>query len=526
MTTTTTVAHARRSPPGSGTARPRTPDRRRDAGEGPRHLAGGHLGASTGTACSTSRTRCLALGVKPGDRVAIQSENRREWLLRRPRGRRGPRRHRRALPDQPGRRGRLPARRLGRPDPRRRGPGAGRQGARGARRPARTWNASSTWSRAESGAATTTRACSSGTGCSTLGREHRAANPGAVDDADGRRHSRRPRHAHLHLRHDRPAQGRDADRRPTSSSRSATLVDGGGFTSPAADRPRRDAVVPAAVPRRRAHLHHLVQRRRRRPGELRRVDRDRAGEPARGPADDPVRGAADLGEGAGRRHDPGRPPPRSNARTTGSGWRCRRPDRGHPGRAPAARHTAGTRLLYAVGYLLLFRALQGPDRDAQGALRRLGRRTDRARRAAVLHGHRRADARGVRDDREQRDRHREPARPGQARHRRGAAARHGAADRRDDRRDPHPPSRHVRRLLAPTRGDRAGARARRLAAHRRRRRVGRRHARPDHRPDEGHHHHGRRQERRAVGDRERAQGLAVRQGGGRRRRPPRRTSRR
>ena len=62
----------------------------------------------------------------------------------------------------------------------------------------------------------------------------------------------------------------------------------------------------------------------------------------------------------------------------------------------------------------------------------------------------------------------------------------------------------------------AQASARRLAAHRRRRRVGRRHPRPDHRPDQGHHHHGRRQEHLAVGDRERAQGLAVRQGGRRR----------
>ena len=59
----------------------------------------------------------------------------------------------------------------------------------------------------------------------------------------------------------------------------------------------------------------------------------------------------------------------------------------------------------------------------------------------------------------------------------------------------------------------------RLAAHRRRRRVGGRHVREDHRPDEGHHHHRGRQERRAVGDRERAQGLAVHQGGHRDRRP-------
>ena len=40
----------------------------------------------------------------------------------------------------------------------------------------------------------------------------------------------------------------------------------------------------------------------------------------------------------------------------------------------------------------------------------------------------------------------------------------------------------------------AGDRGRRLAAHRRRRRVGRRHAPEDHRPAQGHHHHRRRQE--------------------------------
>ena len=91
-------------------------------------------------------------------------------------------------------------------------------------------------------------------------------------------------------------------------------------------------------------------------------------------------------------------------------------------------------------------------------------------------------------------------------------------DRRGDRRDPHPARRRVRRLLAQGRGDPADDDRGRLAAHRRRRRVGGRHARPDHRPDEGHHHHRGRQERLAVDDRERTQGLAVHQGGHRHRR--------
>ena len=63
-------------------------------------------------------------------------------------------------------------------------------------------------------------------------------------------------------------------------------------------------------------------------------------------------------------------------------------------------------------------------------------------------------------------------------------------------------------------------RRRRLAAHRRRRRARRRRLPHDHRPQEGHHHHRRRQEHLAVGDREQAQGLALRPRGDRHRRPP------
>ena len=43
----------------------------------------------------------LALGVDTGDRVSIHSEDRPEWVLRRPGHRRRPGHHRRALPDQP-----------------------------------------------------------------------------------------------------------------------------------------------------------------------------------------------------------------------------------------------------------------------------------------------------------------------------------------------------------------------------------------------------------------------------------------
>src|SRR5690606_37796627 len=59
----------------------------------------------------------------------------------------------------------------------------------------------------------------------------------------------------------------------------------------------------------------------------------------------------------------------------------------------------------------------------------------------------------------------------------------------------------------------------RLAAHRRRRRDRRERVPQDHRPQEGHHHHRRRQEHQPLGDREHAEGVAVREGGGGHRRP-------
>ena len=95
-------------------------------------------GLSTGTASRTSPTGCLALGVEPGDRVAVHAENRPEWLSADVGGGGRPRGDRRPLPHQPAGRGALPAVRLRRQGAHRRGPGAGRQGARGAGRAAPT----------------------------------------------------------------------------------------------------------------------------------------------------------------------------------------------------------------------------------------------------------------------------------------------------------------------------------------------------------------------------------------------------
>ena len=182
------------------------------------------------------------------------------------------------------------------------------------------------------------------------------------------------------------------------------------------------------------------------------------------------------------------------------------------------RHTVGTRLRYAIGWLCYFRAL----RDRIG-LRKVRYAASGAAPIApeVLRffmgiGVPMHEAYGMTENTG--DRHREPARPGEARHGWRTAVRHRVAHRRDHRGNPHQAPRNVRRVLEEPGGHRSNHRCRRLVAHRRRRRVGGRHVPEDHRPDEGHHHHRGRQECGPVGDRERAQGLAVHQGGHRDRR--------
>ena len=73
-----------------------------------------------------------------------------------------------------------------------------------------TWSGSSTSSRAASGTATTTPKLLSWEDLLALGAEHRAAHPGAVEERMAAAHAGRHRHADLHLGHDRAAQGRDA----------------------------------------------------------------------------------------------------------------------------------------------------------------------------------------------------------------------------------------------------------------------------------------------------------------------------
>ena len=60
-----------------------------------------HLGGVLGPIARRPRHALLALGVQPGDRVSIQSENRPEWLVLDLATVAVRAHHRRALPDQP-----------------------------------------------------------------------------------------------------------------------------------------------------------------------------------------------------------------------------------------------------------------------------------------------------------------------------------------------------------------------------------------------------------------------------------------
>ncbi len=133
------------------------------------------------------------------------------------------------------------------------------------------------------------------------------------------------------------------------------------------------------------------------------------------------------------------------------------------------KHTLGTRFVAAIGYVMFFRAL----RD------RLGMRKVRyaASGAAPIApevlkffmgiGVPMHEVYGMTEQTAVATANRHGQH--QARHRRRAALGRRAAHRRGDRRDPHPASGHRRRLLAGRGGDPAGDRRRRVAAHRRRR---------------------------------------------------------
>ncbi len=359
---------------------------------------------------------------------------------------------RRALPDQPGRRGRLPAVPLRRQGAHRRGPGAGRQGARGARRAAPTWSGSSTSSRAASGTGTTHAAAAGLGGPPRAGRASTGPqHPGAVERAHGRPAARRHRHADLHLRHDRAAQGRDA----VGGQR--------GVRDPDAGR-RRRVHLPAARPATTCTLSylplcHVAERifttwfNAGAGVQVNFAESIATVQPNLREVQPTILfGVPRIWEKllAGVEHPAGRRLAGSSGQRRGFWLGVADRIGATPRRAPAAGTPPAPGCATRVGWLFFYRALRERIGHAPGPLRRVRRRADRARRAAVLHGHRRADARGVRHDREHRGRHRQPARPGQARHGRRAAGRRRAAHRRGDRRDPHPAPRRVRRATSAT----------------------------------------------------------------------------
>ncbi len=87
-------------------------------------------------------------------------------------------------------------------------------------------------------------------------------------------------------------------------------------------------------------------------------------------------------------------------------------------------------------------------RHAEVSLRGLRRGPHRPRDPSILHGGRGADARGLRDDRELGRRNRQSSGQDQAGHRRRGARQRRAEDRRGHGRDPHQAPGGVRRLLA------------------------------------------------------------------------------
>ena len=201
------------------------------------------------------RHALLALGVEPGDRVAIHSENRPEWLI----ADMGALAVRAATvgiyPTNPAAEVGYLLVDSGREGARRRGPGAGRQGARGLDELPDLERIVYLEPRGIRGRYDDPTLMSLGGVPRARPRSTATSDPHAVARARWRRPARRPGHPDLHLGHDRAAQGRDAQRRQRR------VRDRGARARTARSptrRPARDdllAVLPPAQPRRRADLH-------------------------------------------------------------------------------------------------------------------------------------------------------------------------------------------------------------------------------------------------------------------------------
>ena len=159
--------------------------------------------------------------------------------------------------------------------------------------------------------------------------------------------------------------------------------------------------------------------------QLRRVDRHDRGEPQRGPADALLRRAADLGEAP--RHGAHPRPGRHLVQAQGARLQPRPGplDREDPRRQRRQPHD---RQPPALLRRLRARPARAEDADRPAALplRRVGRGADRSRGARVLHRHRGAGVRALRDDRELGRGHRQLPRTDEAGHGRRAVPRHRA----------------------------------------------------------------------------------------------------
>ena len=273
---------------------------------------------------------------------------------------------------------------------------------------------------------------------------------------------------------------------------------------------RSAALVPAALPYRRAHLLRLQSTALRLYRQLRREHRDRPGEHPRGGARAVLRGAPDLGEVLLRRRA-------AHARGDGAGAarlplgdRDRHARGGVPPPGPAA--LGGAHAPASRGGLARARQSPALDGPAPGARRRDGRRAHRPGADPVVPGTRHRHAGGLWADGELRPRHGHAGRADQARHRRGRPAGYRDPDLARGG-DPPEGAAYLPRLLQPTRQDGRDRRGR-VAPHRRRRAHGRRRLRHDHGSHEGPDHHRGGQEHHPVGDREPAQVLALHLGRG------------
>ena len=255
-----------RSPAGCRDSGREMPDADGAAGEEPRHLAGGHLGGVLGPRPRPVGHALLALGVEPGDRVAIHSENRPRVAVHRRRHDRGAGRLHGPVPDQS-----APPRcaylltQLRVAAAGRRGPGAGRQGAGGPRRRTPALERIVYIEHARNPVPLRRHAADvlgrlHGPGRGRTGRPTRARSSARMAEAT----ERRPRLPHLHLGHHRAAQRGDAHgaqrrvRRRRCSSRAA------GSPLRRQGRGRPDPLLPAAVPRRTSRLFTAWFSRRRR----------------------------------------------------------------------------------------------------------------------------------------------------------------------------------------------------------------------------------------------------------------------